>query len=64
MSKLLDLRLKLGTLAAINLMTRMPEKFQDRKLKRTEDVQVNLAGVANAWASREDLSKGLSTTCR
>lgn len=56
MSKLLDLRLKLGTLAAINLMTRMPEKFQDRKLKRTEDVQVNLAGVANAWASREDLS--------
>ncbi len=36
MSKLIDLRLKLGTLAAINLMTRMPKKLQGRKLKRTE----------------------------
>lgn len=56
MSKRIDRKLKLGTFAAINLMTRMPEKFQERKLKRTEDAQVELVGVAEVKARIEQYS--------
>jgi hypothetical protein len=56
MSKLKDLKLKLGFSAVFNLMKYAPEKFADMVFNRTDDVHADLVGVAEVNARLEQYS--------
>ena len=56
MSKLKDLKLKLGFSAAFNLMKYAPEKFAEMAFIRTDEVHADLVGVAEVNARLEQHS--------
>lgn len=56
MSKLKDLKLKLGTSAIFDLTKYAPEKLADIKLNRTDDVHADLVGAAEVDARLEQYS--------